>query len=100
MKKTGRIITALLCGAVALGAASCGSGDSAASVTGDPDKIQVVCTAFPAYDWARELTRGAEDKVEVTYLLEKGVDMHSFQPTADDILKIFDGFNPTISGAH
>ena len=88
MKKTGRIITALLCGAVALGAASCGSGDSAASVTGDPDKIQVVCTAFPAYDWARELTRGAEDKVEVTYLLEKGVDMHSFQPTADDILKI------------
>ena len=83
-----KAIAALLCGAVALGAASCGSGDSVSSIAGDPDKIQVVCETFPAYDWARELTRGREDRFEITYLLEKGTDMHSFQPTAEDILRI------------
>ena len=83
-----KYITALLCGAVALGAAGCGSSDSVSSIAGDPEKIQVVCETFPAYDWARELTRGRENRFEITYLLEKGADMHSFQPTAEDILRI------------
>lgn len=87
-----KTIAALLCGAVALGTASCGSGESASpmasSFAGDPNKIQVVCQNFPAYDWVRELTKGREDKFEITYLLDKGTDMHSFQPTADDVLRI------------
>ena len=83
-----RILAAILCGAVAAGTASCGSGDSAVSVTGDPAKIQVVCTSFSAYDWVRELSKGREDKLEITYLLGKGVDMHSFQPNAEDIMRI------------
>ena len=83
-----KITAALLSGAVALGAASCGSGENVSSIGGDPDKIQVVCETFPAYDWARELTRGREDRFEITYLLEKGTDIHSFQPTAEDILRI------------
>ncbi|MBR6873944.1 MAG: zinc ABC transporter substrate-binding protein [Ruminococcus sp.] len=91
-----KMIAAALCGAVALGMASCGNASSssadgstvsAASPAGSSDKKQIVCTAFAAYDWARELTKGT-DNVEITYLLGKGVDMHSFQPTADDILKI------------
>ena len=85
-----KILAAALCGAMALGAAGCGDSNSsgAASLTGDPSKKQIVCTAFPAFDWVRELTRDKSDRFEITYLLDKGVDMHSFQPTAEDILKI------------
>ncbi|MDE6103079.1 MAG: metal ABC transporter substrate-binding protein, partial [Oscillospiraceae bacterium] len=49
------------------------------------DKLQIVTTTFPAYDWVREILG---EEAEVTFLLESGVDMHSFQPSVDDILKI------------
>ena len=51
-------------------------------------KISIVCTVFPQYDWVRELISGTEDKYELTLLTEKGVDIHSYQPSADDIIKI------------
>lgn len=51
------------------------------------DKINIVCTVFPAYDWVREIT-GNPDNIEITYLLGNGADMHSYQPTMDDIVKI------------
>ena len=50
-------------------------------------KIEVVATVFPLYDWARELLRGTEG-VELRLLLDKGVDMHSFQPGAADIIAV------------
>ncbi|MGN1134938.1 MAG: metal ABC transporter substrate-binding protein [Oscillospiraceae bacterium] len=51
------------------------------------DKLSIVCTIFPEYDWVRELTDG-NDNTEITMLLDNGVDLHSFQPTADDIIRI------------
>lgn len=53
----------------------------------DNGKIFVVTTIFPEYDWVREITKGNAN-VEITMLLDKGVDLHSFQPTADDIVKV------------
>lgn len=50
-------------------------------------KIKVLATIFPAYDWARNLSAGS-DSVHVDMLLKDGVDMHSFQPSASDIVKI------------
>ena len=47
----------------------------------------IVTTIFPIYDWVKEIV-GDNDNVELTMLLDKGVDLHSFQPTADDIVKI------------
>ena len=49
--------------------------------------LDIVATVFPIYDWVRELTAG-NDGAELTLLLDSGVDLHSFQPTMDDILKI------------
>ena len=49
------------------------------------DNLSVVTTIFPVYDWARQV---AGDKAAVTLLLDNGVDLHSYQPTADDIVKI------------
>ena len=49
-------------------------------------KINVVTTIFPIYDWVREVA-GDNDNVETTMLLDNGVDLHSYQPTAADIMK-------------
>ena len=51
-------------------------------------KLSVVCTIFPEYDWIRELVGDKKDNYEITYLLDRGVDLHSYQPTAEDIAKI------------
>lgn len=48
-------------------------------------KLDVVTTIFPEYDWVRAI---AGDRADITMLLDNGVDLHSYQPTADDIVKI------------
>ena len=53
----------------------------------DAGKIQVVTTIFPIYDWVREVA-GDTGNTELTLLLDSGVDLHSFQPTAQDIMKV------------
>lgn len=50
-------------------------------------KISVVTTIFPIYDWVREIAGDSGD-VEITMLLDNGVDLHSYQPTAADIMKV------------
>lgn len=50
-------------------------------------KISVVTTIFPIYDWTREVI-GENENIDLTLLLDSGVDLHSFQPTAADIMKI------------
>ena len=59
--------------------------DSAAS-----NKLNIVTTIFPAYDWVREILGAETDRAEITMLLDSGVDLHSYQPTVDDIVKISD----------
>ncbi|MBR1559959.1 MAG: zinc ABC transporter substrate-binding protein [Clostridia bacterium] len=49
-------------------------------------EVDVVTTIFPIYDWTREIAGDAD--VDLTLLLDSGVDLHSFQPTAQDIMKI------------
>ncbi len=53
----------------------------------DDGKLNIVTTIFPEYDWVSNITSGAEDVI-ITLLLENGSDMHSYQPTAEDIVKI------------
>lgn len=60
----------------------CACGGTKAAESG---KIKVVCTVFPIYDWTREI---AGDKAEIIWLTENGTDMHSFQPSAADMVKI------------
>ena len=52
--------------------------------------LKIVTTIFPEYDWVREILGDKVDHAEVTMLLDNGVDLHSYQPTADDIIKISD----------
>lgn len=52
------------------------------------DKLKVVTTIFPEYDWAREIIGDKDSNVELTLLLGNGVDLHSYQPSIQDIAKI------------
>lgn len=51
------------------------------------DKLKIVCTVFPYYDWAKNITEGSEN-TELILLLDNGTDPHSFQPSAEDIVTI------------
>ena len=58
---------------------------SCGEVERSTDKISVVTTIFPYYDFARSVSKGTCD---VDMLLKPGSDVHSFEPTPSDILKI------------
>lgn len=49
------------------------------------EKIKIVTTIFPQYDFAKHITG---DNAEVTLLLTPGSESHSYEPTASDIAKI------------
>ena len=72
------VMTGLLC--------ACGNKNTASAES--TDKIQIVTTIFPEYDWVMNVIGDNSQNTEVTMLLDNGVDLHSYQPTADDILKI------------
>lgn len=79
MKNIKRILPILSSVLILLSLCACGVRSA------DSNKIKVVCTVFPIYDWTREI---AGDKAEIIWLTENGTDMHSFQPSAADMVKI------------
>ena len=52
------------------------------------DKLSIVCTIFPEYDWVKEIMGDHAKDADITYLLDSGTDLHNFQPTAGDIMTI------------
>lgn len=62
------------------------SAESSAEASGK--KLKIVATIFPEYDWVRQILGDEAKNAELTLLLDNGVDLHSYQPTADDIAKI------------
>lgn len=54
--------------------------------TGKADTFDIVCTVFPQYDWIKNITDGVEN-VTVTLLCGSS-DIHSYQPSVQDIVRI------------
>lgn len=71
-----------------LGLAACGRNLSKNS--SENGKIKVVTTIFPEYDWVKQIAGEQASDMDITMLLDNGVDLHSYQPTATDIMKISD----------
>ncbi len=61
--------------------------DNTSDNKNDYDGLSVVTTIFPVYDWVKNITGSTQGLV---YLDKSGIDMHSFEPTANDILTIAD----------
>lgn len=75
-----RLIAALLCLCLML----CGC-TAQPEKPHDETKLQIVCTSFPAYDFAREI---ADDRAELTLLIKPGSEVHSYEPTPKDMIRI------------
>ena len=78
MKKS-LIFLVILCLSFSL----CACGEAPAESGGEG--LDIVCTVFPAYDFAREI---AGEKANVTLLVPPGSEAHSFEPTPQDIIRI------------
>ncbi len=76
-----KLISMVITFAVLCSMAGCMASDAGS------DKLSVVASIFPCYDWASNVIEGS-DNVDLELLIDSGVDFHSFQPTAEDILKI------------
>ena len=64
------------------------SADTLAAEPADSEGLSIVTTIFPEYDWVREILGDNPSNAEITLLLDSGVDLHNYQPTTEDILKI------------
>lgn len=95
MKKFKRIFAVFFCLLMAASVlSSCGkaaSSSEAGTPAAETEKpLKIVTTIFPEYDWVRQILGECAKDAELTMLLDNGVDLHSYQPTADDIIKISD----------
>ena len=90
-----KIIAVIICVLVAAGVfAACAvnkdnnnTGTDVSPASG-AEKLKIVTTIFPEYDWVRQILGEKAGGAEITLLLDNGVDLHSYQPTVDDIVKI------------
>lgn len=78
-----KLFAVILCLALLAGLlAGCGG------MSGGGDKLSIVTTIFPEYDWVLQILGDKAADADVSMLLDNGVDLHSYQPTADDIIRV------------
>lgn len=57
------------------------------TVIKDENKLQIVATLFPQYDFAKQIVG---DKADVELLISAGVETHNYEPTAQDMILLLD----------
>ena len=90
MKKFLGVIAAVLSVVIIFVACSNGRSNNENAIKNNENntKLSIVTTIFPEYDWVRQILGENQANVDLTMLLDKGVDLHSYQPSADDMVKI------------
>ncbi|MBR1739626.1 MAG: zinc ABC transporter substrate-binding protein [Ruminococcus sp.] len=78
-----RTAAAVIAGVMIAGMSGCAAGKKK-----NDGKLSIVCTGFSGYDWTREILGDHLDEMSVRYLMDSGADLHSYQPSADDIVEI------------
>jgi zinc transport system substrate-binding protein len=82
-----KIITILLALLLLTTLSACSSKADGGTNTAE-GKPCIVCTIFPQYDWVHQILGGEAGDFEVTLLLDSQLDLHNYQPSVDDIVKI------------
>ncbi len=80
-----KILVSIITAAVLALSVFAGCSGNAGQKTGA--KLKILTTIAPQYDWLTNITEGAKN-VDVDMLLDNGIDLHSFQPSTDDIYQI------------
>ncbi len=62
--------------------------EAEADTPAEDKQMKIVTTIFPEYDWVKTILGDKASNTELTLLLDNGVDLHSYQPTAEDMVKI------------
>lgn len=90
MKKILGVIAAVLSVVIIFVACSNGRSNNENAIKNNENntKLSIVTTIFPEYDWVRQILGENQANVDLTMLLDKGVDLHSYQPSADDMVKV------------
>ncbi len=78
----------LICLSLSLALLMISCSENKGSNLSNGDKIKVVVTTFPIYDWAREIIGDNSKNIELSMIIDSGVDLHSFTPSTDDIIRI------------
>jgi zinc transport system substrate-binding protein len=76
------VLTLTVCFCSAIAFVGCGNNNS---VSENTDKLKIVATIFPYYDFAKNL---AGDRAELKLLLSPGNEPHSYDPSPSDIVAI------------
>ena len=86
------VVCVMLVAYALLAFSSCAPASSSASENrqeGQADKISIVCTIFPQYDWTRQIIGESNmDRFELTLLIDGRVDLHSYNPSVHDMATI------------
>lgn len=90
MKRRGfvRKKRAVLLAAALLSVLLTGCGQPAAETDRPEERLKIVCTIFPEYDWVKQILGDTAEETELTLLMKNGADLHSYQPTIWDMQKI------------
>lgn len=90
MKKFFAVIAAVLSVAIIFVACSNGRNNNENAIKNNENntKLSIVTTIFPEYDWVKQILGENQANVDLTMLLDNGVDLHSYQPSADDMVKV------------
>jgi len=85
VKKYAFIILVIILSAVFFAACAIGRDNSGSRQPAQQGKITVAATIFPLYDFTRAV---AGDKIELIMLLKPGEEIHSYEPSPADIIKV------------
>lgn len=83
MKKA---LSVLLAAAVLGGCAAPAATATPEAAPAEP--LRVVTTVFPVWDWVRAVAGEDRENLDLTLLLDGSTDLHSYQPTAQDVAAI------------
>lgn len=81
MRKLHKLVLSTLVLGVGLFLAACSSNENSTA----PDKLQVVTTFYPMYDFTQQVT---QDLANVSLMVPSGTDTHSFEPSAREVAQI------------
>ena len=86
MKIVKKALTLMMTGAMIFTLSGCG--DTSEQQKNNDETIDIICTTYPQYDWARQVIGENNEKVSLNLIIDNGMDVHNYQPSAEDMIEI------------